>query len=90
MPKQQGHIKEIETSVRELQSIFEDFGDAKAGLDKFWKIIHNPGWTTPAEILLVTAALEAEKNYARATLALNNAVLSAASKVELNPQPLPP
>ncbi len=90
MPKEKGHVKQLEAKVRELQDIFEDFGDAKADLDTFWKVIHRPGWTTVAEILLVNAALEAEKNYAQATLALNRAVLSAASKVELNPQPLPP
>jgi hypothetical protein len=34
--------------------------------------------------------LSAEKKYALATLQLNKAFVSAASRVELNPQPLPP
>ena len=84
------HVKQLEGKIRDLQDIFGDFGDAKRDLGQLLKIIHNKGWTTIAELALVDAVLNAEKRYAQATLQLNRALLSGASKVELNPQPLPP
>ncbi|MDA4117131.1 MAG: hypothetical protein OK455_02180 [Thaumarchaeota archaeon] len=84
------HAEQLEGKIRELQDIFAEFGDAKRGLGTLWKAVHNKGWTTPAELILVEAILDAEKKYAQSTLGLNKALLSGASKVELNPQPLPP
>jgi hypothetical protein len=88
MPK--SHVEQLEGKIRELQGIFASFAGAKRDLGEMWKIIHQPGWTTPAELVLVEAVLNAEKKYAQATLGLNRALLSGAEKVSLNPQPLPP
>ncbi len=88
MPKD--HVKELEENIRDLQDIFGRFGDAKRDLSQILKFVHQPGWTTPAELALVEAVVSAEKKYALATLQLNAAFVSAASRVMLNPQPLPP
>jgi hypothetical protein len=84
------HKVKLEAKIKELQEIFDDFGDAKKHLATLLKIIHNPGWTTIAEWAFVESILNAEKSYAQPTLRLNSPFLAAASKVELNPQPLPP
>jgi hypothetical protein len=84
------HAKEIEEKVKDLRDVLDGFGAARRDLNEVLKFIHQPGWTTPAEFALVEAVLSAEKKYALATLQLNAAFVSAASKVELNPQPLPP
>ncbi len=88
MPKD--HTEEIKGKITELREILDHFGDARRDLNQVLKFIHQPGWTTPAEFALVEAVLSAEKKYALATLQLNSAFVSAASRVELNPQPLPP
>jgi len=88
MPK--GHVDQLGEKIRELQGIFQEFGEAKRDLGQLWKVIHQPGYTTPAELVLLDSILNAEKKYAQTTLQLNRALLSGASKVELNPQPLPP
>ena len=88
MPKD--HADELKGKITELRDILDGFGDARRDLNQVLKFIHQPGWTTPAEFALVEAVLSAEKKYALATLQLNKAFVSAASKVELNPQPLPP
>ena len=84
------HAKELDGKIRELRDILGRFGAAKSDLGGILKVINRPGWTTPAEFALVEAVLNAEKKYALATLQLNSAFVSAASRVELNPQPLPP
>jgi hypothetical protein len=84
------HTEEIKGKITELREILDHFGDARRDLNQVLKFIHQPGWTTPAEFALVEAVLSAEKKYALATLQLNAAFVSAASRVELNPQPLPP
>jgi len=83
-----GHVDRLEGKIRELQEIFADFGSAKRDLGAMWKIIHQPGWTTPAELALVEAVLNAEKKYAQATLGLNKALLSGAEKS--SPEPTAP
>jgi hypothetical protein len=85
-----GSKEKLEAKIKELQEIFDDFGDAKKQLATLLKFIHNPGWTTIADWAFVESILNAEKSYAQTTLRLNSAFLSAASKVEPNPQPLPP
>jgi propanediol dehydratase large subunit len=84
------HIELLERKIKELQVVFESFGDAKRDLDEIWQIIHNPGWTTLPESIFVEAIVNAEHKHAQTTLELNKAFLEGARKVQLNPQPLPP
>jgi hypothetical protein len=78
----ESQIKEFNNSVRQLTG-----GDSLEGLIKN---IHQPGWTTPAEIAFFGGILDSMVNQTRALNSLKQVLLSGASKVELNPQPLPP
>jgi len=87
MDKQQiatfeSQIKEFNNSLRQLMG-----GDS---LDGLMKVIHQPGWTTIADIAFVGGILDSMVSQARALNSLKQVLLSGASKVELNPQPLPP
>lgn len=50
-------LSQLEAHIQALKSTHAILADS-ATTDELWKIIHNPGWTTPAERLLVTASLE--------------------------------
>jgi hypothetical protein len=90
MPKSERHVEEIEKKIRDLKGVMERFGDATNDLDRLIITIHKPPFTTPVDIAFIEGILDAEKKYALATIELNNVLVSAASKIELNPQPLPP
>ena len=78
----ESQIKEFNNSLRQLTG-----GDSLEGLIK---IIHRPGWTTVAEIAFFGGILDSMVSQTRALNSLKQVLLSGASKVELNPQPLPP
>jgi hypothetical protein len=87
MDKQQianfeSQIKEFNNNLRQLTG-----GDS---LDGLIKVIHQPGWTTIADIAFVGGILDSMVSQARTLNSLKQVLLSGASKVELNPQPLPP
>ena len=50
-------LTQLEAHIQSLKSTHAVLADS-ATTDELWRIIHNPGWTTPAERLLVTASLE--------------------------------
>ena len=50
-------LTHLEAHIQALKSAHAILADS-ATTDELWRIIHNPGWTTPAERLLVTASLE--------------------------------
>ena len=50
-------LTQLEAHIQALKSAHAIVADS-ATTDELWRIIHNPGWTTPAERLLVTASLE--------------------------------
>jgi hypothetical protein len=60
------------------------------GYEEFISIIRRPGLTSVAEIALIRGIVDSTLVQANAVLTLQQALLSVASKVELNPQPLPP
>lgn len=86
---EQHHLTHLEKQLRELHTGFQNFsgGDSVDGLIP---IIHRPGWTTPAEVAFFTGIVDSMVTHTRALSALKQALLSGASMVELNPQPLPP
>jgi hypothetical protein len=53
-------------------------------------IIKRPGWTTIAEIEFALGIAESLHAQVNAVAELKSVLVSAAEKVELNPQPLPP
>jgi len=50
-------LTHLDAHIQALKSAHAILADS-ATTDELWRIIHNPGWTTPAERLLVTASLE--------------------------------
>lgn len=83
------HIANFESQIKEFNNCLRQLtgGDS---LDGLIKVIHKPGWTTIADIAFVGGILDSMVSQARALNFLKQVLLSGASKVELNPQPLPP
>lgn len=50
-------LAQLEAHIQTLKTTHAVLADS-ATTDDLWRIIHNPGWTTVAERLLVTASLE--------------------------------
>ena len=85
----QQELARFENNVKELHGHLTKLADT-AGFDEFVSIIHRPGFTTPAETLLFGAVVDSMLQHSQTLLGLKQGLLSAAAKVELNPQPLPP
>jgi hypothetical protein len=83
------HVAHLETKIKSLNADLAKLGDSKP-MEEFLRIIHQPGWTTIAEGLFVEAIVASMHAQASAALELRTSLLNAASRVELNPQPLPP
>jgi hypothetical protein len=50
-------LAQLEAHIQSLKSTHTVLADS-ATTDELWRIIHQPGWTTPAERMLVTSSLE--------------------------------
>ena len=59
-------------------------------LEEMISIIHKPGWTTPAEYVLVSGLVDTMHEQAMVLASLRQTLLNGGRTVELNPQPLPP
>jgi hypothetical protein len=64
-------------SVKAAHTLLADSTD----LDELWKIIHRPGWTTPAERMLVTTSLEYLEAQTRLVATLRQNLLAGAKAV---------
>lgn len=82
-------IAHVESQLKSIRDTLAKVSDAKAH-DAFLALIHKPGFTTVAEGLFITAIVDAMQVQTRSLGEMQSALLSAASRVELNPQPLPP
>lgn len=69
----EGEIQALKTSHAALAS-----GDS---LDELLKIIHRPGWTTPAELAFVRTGLESIRAQTAQLNALTHGLLNAAKLV---------
>jgi hypothetical protein len=86
---QEHEATHLERRLRELHSGVQRLA-AEQPVDSLISIIHKPGWTTVAEFELFTGLVEAMIAHTNSLAAMRQALFSGASKVELNPQPLPP
>ena len=50
-------LMQLEAQIQALRSTHAVLADS-ATTDELWRIVHQPGWTTRAECLLVTSGLE--------------------------------
>ena len=86
---QQHDLTHLETSIKHLCDNLANVADRKS-FDEFVAIIHKPGFTTIAEVALLRGVVDSMQEQAKMLAGLKQILLSGASKVELNPQPLPP
>jgi hypothetical protein len=87
-------IAHLETRIKELGEQLEIMGDT-GDLKEMIFLIHHPGWTTPAEYLLVNGIVNAMLEHVNALTTLRQGLLTGSRVIaeqadELNPQPLPP
>lgn len=82
-------IAHLERRIRELSGHLTDMAD-DTDMQELLRIIHGPGWTTPAEYLLVNAIVDAMHEHTKTLVGLKQALINGSRAVELNPQPLPP
>jgi hypothetical protein len=54
-------IDGLETKLRTLNKSLADLGSQNVS-EEFFRIIHGPGWTTPAEFALVSAMVDSIQN----------------------------
>jgi hypothetical protein len=73
LSQMESHIKTIRTAHASLANTSE--------LDELLVIIHRPGWTTPAEVGFVLAALESINVQTAQLNSLRQGLLAAANKV---------
>ena len=88
------NIAHLETRLKELSEHLETMGDT-SDLEEMIFIIHRPGWTTPAEYLLVSGIVDAMQEHAKSLATLRQSLIAGSRAIgeqadELNPQPLPP
>jgi hypothetical protein len=84
-----GHAEDLEPKIRELRSALQDLSKGEQ-LDELIELIHRPGWTTLAEVAFVEGVIGSLIAQTETVQGLKNVLLSASSRIELNPQPLPP
>ena len=81
-PSLEGRIRNLSAQLKHVA--------AGADFEEMLAIIHKPGYTTPAEYLLVSGIVDAMHEHARAMASLKQVLINGSRAVELNPQPLPP
>ena len=74
------HVKRIEGLLKDLRGELGKVS-APAPFEEFLKVIHRPGWTTPAEFALVTGLLDGMITTARALEQMKAALVRGAGDV---------
>lgn len=90
------HIAHIEKQIKNLGAELTDAADGSS-FEELLNIIHKPGWTTPAESLLVSGIIDTMREHTKVLASLKQVLMNGSravgtkqGQVELNPQPLPP
>jgi hypothetical protein len=79
----------LETQIKELRGNLAKLADDQ-DLQQFLLTIRHPGFTTPAEFSLFRGVVDSMLAQTKTLSNLRQVMASAADKVALNPQPLPP
>ena len=82
-------LDRLESSIKQLCEGLDGLPDRQQFFELL-RIIHQPGWTTFPEALLIQGLVDAMTAQAHLVSAQKKVLFEAASKVGLNPQPLPP
>lgn len=86
---QQQDLTNVMNSINGLRDQLRSVAD-DGELEQFLQIIHKPGFTSVAEGVLITGVVSAMVEQAKVLTGMKQVLMSGASRVELNPQPLPP
>jgi signal transduction histidine kinase len=86
---QQQDLTNVKNNINGLREHLRSAAD-DGELEQFLQIIHRPGFTTVAEAALINGVVNSMLEHAKVLAGLKQVLMSGASKVELNPQPLPP
>lgn len=73
-------MKHLVDSIGQLRRSLGDLANDQ-DLEELLKIIHRPGWTTPAEFQLVAGIVDSIQAHARALVGLKQALLAGSQKV---------
>jgi hypothetical protein len=73
-------LTQLEAHIQSLKSTHAVLADS-ATTDELWRIIHQPGWTTVAERMLVTSSLEYIIAQAKLLTSLQENLLAGAKVV---------
>lgn len=73
-------LSQLEAHIQALKSTHAVLADS-ATIDELWRIIHQPGWTSVAERMLVTSSLEYIIAQAKLLTTLQQNVLAGAKAV---------
>lgn len=73
-------LSQLEAHIQALKSTHAVLADS-ATTDELWRIIHQPGWTSVAERMLVTSSLEYIIAQAKLLTTLQQNVLAGAKAV---------
>lgn len=83
------HVTHLESQINELHKGMTSLAHQEP-VTALISVIHKPGWTTIAEQAFFAGIVDAMLAQTKILLAMKQVLLNGASKVELNPQPLPP
>lgn len=86
---QQQDLTQLKNNMNDLRDQLRSLAEDN-DIDQFLQIIHRPGFTTPAEATLISGVVSFMAEHAKLMAGLKQVLMSGASRVELNPQPLPP
>lgn len=74
---------ELENKLNDLQAAYLDLSKRGADLKELIRIIHNPGWTTPAELLFALSMVDALQAQVTLAQAMHKALIKASEKVSV-------
>jgi hypothetical protein len=77
---EQQHLTRLETQVKELDHSLANLTNDK-DFQEFLKIIHRPGWTTPAEQAFVTGIVDSMLAQTKALTGLKQALMTGSREV---------
>jgi len=73
-------LSKIEGHIQSMKSAHAALADSSEA-DELFRIIHQPGWTTPAEVAFLTTALESIQAQTRQLTTMRQSLLTAAKLV---------
>lgn len=74
------HVRKMETTIKQVATSLGKLGNGP-GMPELLRIIHRPGFTTPAEIAFILSTLEAMLTMSKALAGLKDGLLAGSRAV---------